>query len=316
MICSTCWRGLWECPCHRERQDPTGIQLAPNHRDCNSHPETQALPDSPPTVGTDKSSWPVPDGTSAPFVPHPPAEYLAPTATHNSALRSNGSCNCLAQTGRATWFLRALAAPTPDHIRRATEQIVRKEIHRAANSGRRINRAQARIIRSAAEIEILAADVEIQCLIELLIANVPSELQVVLADGLAEIVRPLESVADLGQLAFEIVADIEPARNIDERHSFAARPQSRGDSYTRIGRGREAVGRRNRFASLLHPRRMLRMQKRSLPFAEHREARLVHRWCGNCPRMTDIDLLNALVGQIAESWKISSARLEACERFR
>src|SRR5690349_2767734 len=58
------------------------------------------------------------------------------------------------------------------------------------------------------------------------------------------------------------------------------------------------------------------MQKRSLPFPEQRESSLVHSRSANRPGVADVDLLDALVGQIAESRQVRPARLESGKRFR
>src|SRR4029077_12395836 len=114
----------------------------------------------------------------------------------------------------------------------------------------------------------------------------------------------------------EVVSDVEAARNVDEGHAFASRAQSRVDPYIRIVWVRKTICRRDRFAGVLHQSGVLRMQKRPLALAEQRKARLVHRRRANRPGVADVDLLNALVGQITKSRQVRSARLKSCERFR
>ena len=66
----------------------------------------------------------------------------------------------------------------------------------------------------------VAVHVKIEQLIEPLEAQVAAELEAVVADYFAEIVAELEGIADLRQLAVEIVADSETAADVDEGNAF------------------------------------------------------------------------------------------------
>src|SRR4029077_1865436 len=80
-----------------------------------------------------------------------------------------------------------------------------------------------------------AVDVEKEELIELLIAEVGSEFEAVVADDFAEIIRDLESIAGLRQLSLEVVANGNPAINRDEWQAFLAGAQSRMNAKVRAG---------------------------------------------------------------------------------
>src|SRR5260370_15096928 len=66
-------------------------------------------------------------------------------------------------------------------------------------------------------------------------AHITAEFEAVLADHLAEIVRPLEAIPNLRQLPLEVVADGEAARNDAKRHAFAARAQAGCDAVFGVG---------------------------------------------------------------------------------
>jgi len=59
----------------------------------------------------------------------------------------------------------------------------------------------------------------------------------------------------------------------------------------------------------------LRVKELSLAFAEEGKARFVNRTRADRPSMTDVHLLNALIGEIAKTRKICSAGLETRESF-
>ena len=141
-----------------------------------------------------------------------------------------------------------------------------------------INNAQTRIVGPATENQLLPTDIEVQGLIELLVANVSAQFDGVSTNNFAEVIGPLKSVAHLGQLSFKIVAEAEAARNADERHAFAAGAESRVNPDSRIVRVAEAGARNNsRCAGILDQIRALRVKELSLAFTEKGKAGLVHR---------------------------------------
>ena len=91
----------------------------------------------------------------------------------------------------------------------------------------RIDRAQAWVVRSSPENQLLAAYIEEQRLIEPLRANVAAEFDGVLSNHFAEVIGPLKRVPRLRQLPFKVVAEAETTGNIDERYSFFWPPTSR-----------------------------------------------------------------------------------------
>jgi len=72
-----------------------------------------------------------------------------------------------------------------------------------------INRAQTRIVGAASKNQLLATYIEVQGLIELLIAKISAEFDGVSTNNLAEVIGPLKRVANLGQLSFKVVAEAE-----------------------------------------------------------------------------------------------------------
>src|SRR5580693_698329 len=85
----------------------------------------------------------------------------------------------------------------------------------------RVGIIESHVPRSAREECITAIDVENKKLVEPLVAPVAAKFKAVIADDPAVVVRELERIADLRQLAACVVANGEtrPA-NGDERHSF------------------------------------------------------------------------------------------------
>jgi len=103
-------------------------------------------------------------------------------------------------------------------------------------------------------IEVLAANVKKQRLVELLVTNIASELQVVLADSLAEIVRPWK-VLHLRNSPSKF-AILNPPEILNERELLRGLHPSRVDSYVWISRVREtfASGLLQEFARGLYAR--------------------------------------------------------------
>src|SRR5713101_97700 len=195
------------------------------------------------------------------------------------------------------------------------EEIVWKQVLSRLTSGR-IRDLQTRVVGPSTEIEVLAADIEEERLVKSLRTEISAEFQIVFPDGLAEVVRPLIGISNLWQFALEIVAEVEPAGNIDERHAFTAGAQFGMDTKVWVIRIGEAVRGRDRLAGILDQRGVLGVQERALAFPEEREARLVHRRRTESPGVADVKLLDALVSQIAEIRHISAAGLEPREGFR
>ena len=131
---------------------------------------------------------------------------------------------------------------------------------------------ESRIVRPASEIQVLPVHVEIKCLIEPLITDIPAELDVVLPNCFREIIRPLERVSGLWQFTFKVIAEVESTRNIYKRHALAASAKSRMNAQIRVSGIGEAVRRRHRHARIRHQCGVLRVQKRPLAFAEKRKA--------------------------------------------
>src|SRR5262245_11949563 len=82
-----------------------------------------------------------------------------------------------------------------------------------------------------------------------------------------------------------------------------------------IARVRKAVRGRNCLARVLYQCSVLRMQERSLSFAEKSEAGFVDRSSANGPAVCDVHLLGAIIGQVAKARKIPSARLKSRKRL-
>src|SRR5262249_13071587 len=100
------------------------------------------------------------------------------------------------------------------------------------------------VIGAAGSEQVFSVHVEIQLLIELLIADIAAEFKVVPADNLAEIVVELESVSGLRQLSFEVVSEkAQGPVQCDVRHpfEFVAQPRVNAASKTRAY-GRVRVG--------------------------------------------------------------------------
>ena len=155
---------------------------------------------------------------------------------------------------------------------RQTQKIVGIGIHRIP-----VGIGQAHIICAARLKGVVAVDIEIEELIEALAADIHAELGAVLADDLAEVVGPLEGVADLRQLAFKIVSDDETAGDVNERHALAA-GNIRGDPGARIVRIGEAIRRGNTGAAgiMQAGQDVDRVIETALAFAEIVEAKFVH----------------------------------------
>ena len=122
------------------------------------------------------------------------------------------------------------------------QEIIGKEIRfPSANTARRINAAaEAWVVWSPSEVEVLAAHVEIECLVEPLVTDVSAKLEVMPAKGFAEIVRPLIGVADLWQFPFEVVPNVEAPGDVDERYAFTIRAKLWVDA--RVGEIRIRAG--------------------------------------------------------------------------
>src|SRR5258707_11083311 len=82
---------------------------------------------------------------------------------------------------------------------------------------------------------IRTVNIEIQPLVELLVAKIAAELKAVISDYFSKAVRNLVSVALLRQLTFKVVPDRKSAGNINVRDAFAAGPEIWVNSQ-RIGR--------------------------------------------------------------------------------
>ena len=137
-----------------------------------------------------------------------------------------------------------------------------------------------------------------------------------LSNCLGEVIRPLERISALRQFTFEVIAKVESARNIYKRHTFPARAKSWMYAQVRVCRIGKTVRCRHRHTRIRYRCRVLWVQKCPLALAEKCKARLIHRCRANGPRVTDVDLLHALIGKIAKSWQIRPARLKTRERLR
>src|SRR5580693_7631834 len=73
----------------------------------------------------------------------------------------------------------------------------------------RVGIIESHVPRSAREECITAIDVEDKKLVELLVASVTAEFEAVIADDPAVVVRELERIANLRQLATRVVANRE-----------------------------------------------------------------------------------------------------------
>jgi hypothetical protein len=67
-------------------------------------------------------------------------------------------------------------------------------------------------------------------LVETLTSNVSSEFERLLADNLAQVVRPLEGIPYLRQFAFSVVANRKSTTQLNEREAFVLGSQVRMNS--------------------------------------------------------------------------------------
>ncbi len=63
-------------------------------------------------------------------------------------------------------------------------------------------------------------DVEVQELVEFLVAHIAAKLEIMISDDFAEVIAELERVADLRQLAPRVIPDGESAVQLDEGHAL------------------------------------------------------------------------------------------------
>src|SRR5579863_5499309 len=126
-------------------------------------------------------------------------------------------------------------------VRRGISQIVPG--HRRA-IGSQIGICRTTNVRIAVE-DDLPVNVEVQQLIELLITCIAAKLETVILDDFAEVVADLKRIADLRQLATEVIADGESAIELNVGHSFLAGPEPRVKTEVSIaGAGRWSACRR------------------------------------------------------------------------
>src|SRR2546429_7315406 len=154
---------------------------------------------------------------------------------------------------------------------------------------------------SAAIDVVRAVDIEIESLVKLLGSEVASEFEAVISHHFSKAVRNLISVSALRELTFKVVANRKAAGNVYIRHAFAVGAEVRMNAKVGIARVRKTIGSGNRFAGILHQRSVLRMQERTLSFAEECEPCFVHGRGTNGPGMADVYLLRSLVGQVAKA---------------
>ena len=165
---------------------------------------------------------------------------------------------------------------------------------RQAQKEIRIKIVGAHIIGTAGGERVRTVDVVVKRLVEAHAAHIHAEFQAVSTHDLAEAVRPLKTVADLRQLALEIVADGEAAGGADRGHAFVIRSQIRRDSILRVGRVGETIGGRHGGpANILDELRVLRMVVVKLAFAEVSEARFVDQGGRGRPCLAQVELLVA-----------------------
>ena len=152
----------------------------------------------------------------------------------------------------------------------------------------------ADVVGPAAGERVIAVDIVVERLVETHAAHVHSELQSMIAGNLAEAVGPLEAVADLGQLAFRVIADGEAAVGGDEGHAFVIGAQVGSDAVLRIGGiGKAVGGRHSGAANVLDELRVLRMVVIELSFAEVSEAGFVDHGGSGSPGLAEVELLVA-----------------------
>ena len=122
----------------------------------------------------------------------------------------------------------------------------------------------------------LAVHVEIEKLIELVAAYIHAELQGVRANGLGEIVRPLERIADLRKFAFPVIADLKAAADADVWQTDVAGKVG-GDALPGIAGAGKTIGRGNcGAAGVLHAlQRVDGMVEAALAFAEVAEVEFI-----------------------------------------
>ena len=169
------------------------------------------------------------------------------------------------------------------------------------------------VVGSAPEEVFIPIGGKIERLVKLLAVKVGSELQGVVALDLAEIVRRLEGVSELGQFAFQVVTEGKAARNGDKGHAFVAGAQVWSNAQARIIGIAETLVGRNAHAGVLHQVGPLRVEKSFLAFPKKGEAEFIHRGRSGSPGVRQIELLKAFVAQVAETRQGRAARLKLRE---
>src|SRR5208337_3122073 len=111
---------------------------------------------------------------------------------------------------------------------RKAEKIIGKEIG-ACEVPILVCVSKVGIIRATTKDGVITIDVKVQKLVKPLAANVRTEFQTVLAGDFAEIIHPLERIADLGKFPFIIVPQRESAGNRNKGHTLVPGPQMRSD---------------------------------------------------------------------------------------
>src|ERR1700674_613681 len=114
--------------------------------------------------------------------------------------------------------------------RAADEFGVRRTLRIRSREAEKVVRVEVRgagVVGAAGPEDILAVYVEIDLLVEFLVANIAAELEAVLAENLAVVIVELEGVPGLRQLAFEIIAEKAlGAVEGDEGHAFKFGPEA------------------------------------------------------------------------------------------
>ena len=165
-------------------------------------------------------------------------------------------------------------------------------------------------------IGVVAVHVVVQRLVEPHAANLDTELHGVVAEHLADVVRSREAVAYLRQLAFEVVANGEPAGDGDEGNAFEARSEVGSDAELRVIRIAKALGGIDEAAArALYEVRLGGMFEAELTLAHVRKASFVHDGIADGPGVREIVLLDAGRDGCSEARYIGSRCLEKRERL-
>ena len=193
---------------------------------------------------------------------------------------------------------------------RKAKQVIRQVVRDSVRS------IQPGGVGIGAAVLVIAVDVVIQGLVELLVTNVDTELQCMGTKLLADVVGPGIAIPNLWQLAFEVVADGERTRHNDKWNTFVILAEAGCNSCAGVARVAEALAGRNIAAArILYEIGIDRLLEAHLVLTHPREMGLVHQAVVDGPDVRHVQLLDVrrLVG--AEAGNVGAGSLEERERL-